>query len=174
MQGQWAWVSMTNSWLRWETGRSVITVGHWLNLYLGCAWHWLGVFSCHTEVFFSLRSDLVFACIQLIIFQCVRIWLPLYSRKLESSLAPVHSVFWSWKTRCWSHSGYFITLKNLLANEVFINCFKWSKIRDFFTSFEPYTILMGLFFFFIKNDKLLISPFKPCLPANIGNVFPCW
>lgn len=65
----------------------------------------------------------------------------------ESSPAPV---------RVFSADQALISLrvfhnsKNLLANEVFINCFKRSKPRDFFASFEPYTILIFFSFFFLK------------------------
>lgn len=57
---------------------------------------WFSVFSCHLS---DLRHKkdynyfpLAFACVQLIL-RCVRIWLPLYSRKLQSPHLPHYVLF---------------------------------------------------------------------------------
>lgn len=52
----------------------------------------------------------------------------------------------------------FHNSKNLLANEVFINCLKRSKPRDFFASFAPYPILIDPFFFFLKLINCRFHP----------------
>lgn len=112
------------------------------------------VFSCHSEVFFcsldqtTLFPPLAFACIPLRVFRCVRIWLPLYSRKFltESSLAPCLGFSAAGRRGADLTSGHFITLKTCWLTRY--SLIALSKPRDFFTSFEPYAVSMGLFFVF--------------------------
>lgn len=67
----------------------------------------------------------------------------------------VPGLFCSREKRCWSHSGHFITLKTC-----WLTRYSWialSKLRDFFASFEPYAISMGLFLDFFSFPLKLTS-----------------